>query len=135
MQCWTGFYLPSYIRLHPPLSVTWILLLIELGRRSFSSKTEPCHIWGSAPFIYFFFFNLFIYLKCMPKQENNVSNVYLYLVFMFLCMFNFDLESQREVGLWCAPCSGIRPGHCSICACILTLGWIRFYCKRKHRMY
>lgn len=51
-----GYYLPSYIRVaSTPECVVWILLLIELGRRSFSAKTEPCHIWVSAPFFFLFY--------------------------------------------------------------------------------
>lgn len=61
--------------------------------------------------------------------------LHFYLASVFLCAFNFDPESQREVGLWCAPGPGICPGHCSICACILTLRRVWLYYKRKYRMH
>lgn len=46
---------------------------------------------------------------------------------------NFDLESQREVGVWGAPGPGVCPGHCSIGGHVMTLGRVRLYCKREHR--
>lgn len=146
MQCWARFYLPSYIRVaSTPECVVWILPLIGLGRRSDSARTEPRHIWVSASFFFFNFspwflptkltlFYVILYILLYSSSKKIVFQMlYIYLAFVFLCTFNFDPESQREVGLWCTPCSGICPGHCSICGHILTLGWVRFYCKRKYR--
>lgn len=56
-----------------------------------------------------------------------------YLVSVSPCAFNFDLESQREVGVWGAPGPGVGPGHCSIAGHVLALGRVRLYCRRKHR--
>lgn len=56
-----------------------------------------------------------------------------YLVSVSPCAFNFDRESQREVGVWGAPGPGICPGHCSIGGHVLALRGVRLYCKGKHR--
>lgn len=57
-----------------------------------------------------------------------------FYLFCSLWAFNFDLESQREVGVWGAPGPGVCPGHCPIAGHVLTLGGVRLYCKREHRI-
>lgn len=114
-------------------SCSWI------WERFFFCQDRICCFWGSPSYFYFFFLNfssLFLHTKIYLYYSGKkiVSQMLcLYLVFVFPWFFNFDLESQREVGVWGAPGSGVCPGHCSIGGHVVALGWVRLYCKRKHR--
>lgn len=128
MQCWTGFSVLSCLRDLPAHG----------SGKGFFCQDRICHFGGSAPF--FFFFLILVNYSCIQNfnyfyysGKKIVSQRLCFYLFISLWALNFDLENQREVGVWGAPGPGVCPGHCSIGGHVLTLGRVRLYCKREYR--